>query len=100
MGSLLMAASNLGFVTEHQKQYLWKQMSARGYRLREPPELDFLRETPTVIESLLRVHREGLGYSVPELADLLHVGLPDLRSLYAVNDNQCVPSRPKLTILK
>ena len=100
MGALLMAASNLGFLTENQKQYLWKQMSARGYRLREPPELDFPRETPTVINSLLRVHREGLGYAPSELADLLHVGIHDMQTLYAGENKGNESGRPKLTIVK
>ncbi len=100
MGAILMAASNLGFLTENQKQYLWKQMSARGYRLREPPELDFDRETPTVIASLLNVHQEGLGFSVGDLVNLLRVPPSDLRSFYEVEDKKSGPTRPKMTILK
>jgi Zn-dependent peptidase ImmA (M78 family)/transcriptional regulator with XRE-family HTH domain len=98
MGALLMAADHHGFLTSNQKQYLWKQMSGRGYRLREPPELDLPYEKPSVVESLLDVHRGSLGYSFAELAGLLNSFESDLRELYPANDLE--PSRPKLTILK
>ncbi|MBW7835808.1 MAG: XRE family transcriptional regulator [Sphingomonadales bacterium] len=98
MGALLMAADKHGRLLPNQKQYLWKQMSARGYRLREPPELDFLREEPTILRNLLEVHRGALGYSITELAALLHLGETDLTALYQVNDN--APQRPRLTIVK
>ena len=98
MGALLMAADSQGFLTANQKQYLWKQMSARGYRLREPPELDFPQEQPTVVDSLLGVHRDNLGYSFAELAELLRLFETDMRALYPANDSG--PGRPKLTIVK
>jgi len=100
MAALLMAASKLGFLTENQGHYLWKQMSAKGYRLREPPETEFAQEQPTVIKSLIDVHQRGLGYSLDELASMLHTTISGMRDLYAVNDNSNGQSRPKLTILK
>lgn len=97
MGALLMAADKAGRLSANQKQYLWKQMSARGYRLREPPELDFAPEKPTVVKNLLDVHLGALGYAPEELAKLLHINPGDLSTLYPSNDNG---ARPKLTILK
>lgn len=99
MGALLMAAAKLGFLNNSQKQYLWKQMSARGYRLREPPELDFAREEPTVVRTLVKVHADGLGYSPDELASLLHVVPGELHALYPAS-LPGAPPRPKFTILK
>jgi Zn-dependent peptidase ImmA (M78 family)/transcriptional regulator with XRE-family HTH domain len=100
MGALLMAAGNLGFLTPSQKQYLWKQMSTRGYRLREPPELDFKREQPTIVESLIKVHQEGLGYSASEIMRLVHLNELDLRDLYSLGGAQGEETRPKFTIVK
>jgi Zn-dependent peptidase ImmA (M78 family) len=97
MAALLMAADSQGFLTANQKQYLWKQMSARGYRLREPPELDFPREAPTVVQSLVEVHRNSLGYSQSELAKLLHLQERDMQDFYPANDQR---PRPKLTIVR
>ncbi len=36
MQSLLMAAQDLGAVTDNQARYLWQQISKRGWRIREP----------------------------------------------------------------
>ena len=41
MQALLMRAKSLGFVDHNQNRYLWQQLSSRGWRLSEPPELDF-----------------------------------------------------------
>lgn len=100
MGALLMAASRLGFLTENQKTYLWKQMSARGYRLKEPPELDFPRETPTIIESLINVHKSGLGYTEGEIANILNIREFDLERLYGRMYRADNLAKPKFTILK
>lgn len=98
MGALLMAADKHGRLQPNQKQYLWKQMSARGYRLREPPELDFAHEQPSLLKNLLDVHSGALGYSPQDLATLLHAYDTELADLYAVG--AAVPGRPKLTIVQ
>jgi Zn-dependent peptidase ImmA (M78 family) len=97
MQALLMRATALGLVTKHQAQYLWKQINARRLRLREPPELDFDPERPTVISSMLRLHMDALGYSIEELAQMLHVRVSTLNGLYGVAPKE---QRPKFTILK
>lgn len=99
MASLLMAITDAQPLTSNQAQYLWKQMSARGYRLREPPELDFPHEIPTVLDSLLRVHREGLGYTLEDLGRFLHVHEHELNALYT-GWHKDEPRRPRITILK
>lgn len=99
MQSLLMAITDAMPLTSNQAQYLWKQMSARGYRLREPPELDFPHEVPTVVDSLFRVHREGLGYSLEDLARFFCVHEHELSELYSLGKSE-EPRRPRITILK
>jgi Zn-dependent peptidase ImmA (M78 family) len=99
MQSLLMAIAPIAPLSPNQTQYLWKQISARGYRLREPPELDFPHEEPSVIQSLLSVHREGLGYSLRELAGVLNVHDHELFDLYPIV-RPTEAARPRITILK
>lgn len=98
MQALLMRATALGFVTKNQAQYLWKQINARRLRLREPPELDFEHERPTVIGTMLRVHMDALQYSPSELCSLLHIQRDDLQTLYRLAE----PSqpRPRFTVMK
>ena len=67
MAALLMRAHKLKLLSDNQYTYLWKQMSARGYRLREPPETEFTPETPDLMRRIIRVHFDALGYSKAEL---------------------------------
>jgi Zn-dependent peptidase ImmA (M78 family) len=98
MQALLMRASALECLTKNQAQYLWKQISVRRMRLREPPELDFPREQPTVIATMLKLHEEALGYSMNELASLLHIHEADFRAMYQLDPTE--PEGPRLTIMK
>ena len=100
MAALIMRAHGLGFTAKNQHEYLWKQMSSRGYRLREPPELDFTRELPSVVPQLLSFHLSGLGYSRSDLATLLSVHEIELVRLYGMGDAGGEPKKPRLSILK
>jgi Zn-dependent peptidase ImmA (M78 family)/transcriptional regulator with XRE-family HTH domain len=80
--ALLMRGTSLEVIAKNRAQYLWKQINARRIRLREPPELDFAPESPTAINSFVRVHREALGYSEADLAALLHMLESDFRHTY------------------
>jgi Zn-dependent peptidase ImmA (M78 family)/transcriptional regulator with XRE-family HTH domain len=97
MQALLMRATALEFVTKHQAQYLWKQISAKRLRLREPPELDFAPEKPTVIETMLRVHREALQYSDADLARLLHFREHEMSKFYVMARPD---KRPRIAVMK
>lgn len=97
MQALLMRATALEFVSKNQAQYLWKQISARRLRLREPPELDFPPEKPTVIETMLRVHRDALGYSDTDLARLLHFREEEMGRFYVTAGPD---KRPRIAVLK
>lgn len=92
MQALLKRAGDLKYLSANQAQYLWKQISFRRYRLREPAHLDFAPEKPTVIETMLRLHIDALGYSRGDLAKVLHLLEPDLPGLYPF-ENQGKPPK-------
>jgi Zn-dependent peptidase ImmA (M78 family)/DNA-binding XRE family transcriptional regulator len=98
MQCILMKAKSLGLLSRNQEEYLWKQISARKWRLREPPELDFPVERPTVIRNLVDVFRVHLGYSNEELSKLLHVFDSGLDGLYP-SKQEDDRLRPKFTII-
>jgi len=98
MQALLMRATALDCLTKNQAQYLWKQINARRLRLREPPELDFPHEEPSIIPMILTTHRESLGYGLDELGVLLNERSADLMDMYPIE--QPTPERSRLTILK
>ena len=82
MQAILMRAKSLGLLTRNQEEYLWKQISVMKWRTREPVELDFEIEMPSVIPNLVKIFREHLGYSDSELSNLLHIFENELFALY------------------
>ena len=87
MQALLYRAKAVGAITANQSQYLWRQISALGYRRNEPPELDFPAEEPTVLPEMIRVHLEELGYEIEDLCSVLHVFEDDLRNIHPLPGN-------------
>jgi Zn-dependent peptidase ImmA (M78 family) len=99
MASLLMRARSIGLLAYNQERYLWQQFSIAKIRQSEPPELDFVAETATVLPDLLNAHIRELGYSIADLASLLHVQPPELASLYGLTVTQDTRP-PHLRIVK
>ena len=82
MAFLLHRSGKLNILTRHQAQYLWKKMSALGWRTREPQETDFAPEEPSVFPRLIQLHFEVLEYDLTELEKLLNTSIEDLRLIY------------------
>jgi Zn-dependent peptidase ImmA (M78 family)/transcriptional regulator with XRE-family HTH domain len=93
MASLLMRCQSIGAITDTQAQYLWRQMSAMGYRRAEPESIAIPREPSRVLAEILELHLRDLGYSATDLAKTLHVYPDELRALYAVKTNDEKPGR-------
>lgn len=85
MASLLMRARSLGLLAYNQERYLWQQFSIAKIRQSEPPELDFPPEKATVLPELIEAHIRQLGYSVSDLAGMLHLQPSELNSLYGLS---------------
>jgi Zn-dependent peptidase ImmA (M78 family)/transcriptional regulator with XRE-family HTH domain len=98
MSALLMRASSLGFLTEGQQQYLWKQFSILKIRMREPVQYDFPHEEPTVVSKIFEVHRGALGYDDTDLAKMLHVFPQSILEYYGVRFGG-PGNKPRLTIV-
>jgi Zn-dependent peptidase ImmA (M78 family) len=98
MQALLVRAKTLGFIDGNQYRYLWQIISAKGWRLREPPELDFPHETPTVLKSIISNHIKGLGYSISDLCNLVPIHEHEFMRMYGPIDDTR-PERPRLRIV-
>lgn len=98
MQAILMRAKSLDLIDYNQNRYLWQQISARGWRLREPPELDFPAESPSVMKSIIRNHISVLGYSLQDLCGLVPMYEADFLKLYG-SDGLDGPERPKLRLV-
>ena len=99
MQSLLMRATSLNCLTGNQARYLWQQISSRGWRLREPPELDFPPEIPMVLRKIIKAHMSDLGYTLSELAELVRVHESEFLNLYGKVE-QSEPPQPRLRIVR
>ncbi|WP_245421744.1 helix-turn-helix domain-containing protein [Rhodoplanes serenus] len=100
MQALLMRASALKFVTPNQSRYLWQQISSRGWRLREPAELDFAPEIPRVMHSIISAHLTDLGYSLAELSKLVRLHESEFTNMYgAATKSPPQQLRPRLQII-
>ena len=71
MQAILMKAGHLNTITQNQKQYLWRTISAKGYRLSEPVEPTIKDEEPTILRQIINLYKNDLNYSENELAQLI-----------------------------
>ena len=92
MAFLLYRVGALDILTRHQSEYLWKKISALGWRTREPQETDFPPEQPTVFPRLIRLHSDDLQYDLASLERLLNTSAADLQRIYGSYRGRGKPS--------
>jgi Zn-dependent peptidase ImmA (M78 family)/transcriptional regulator with XRE-family HTH domain len=97
---LLFQAREIGCLTDHQSEYLWKQISMKGWRTREPVETEFAHEEPTLFPRILNLHLQDLKYDVQDFSKLFHLEANDLRQLYGIQEMEAPVQRRTLHILK
>ncbi len=73
MQGILYRAQTLNLIGKSEAGWLWRQFSSLRIKLREPPELDFPIEAPSVLSKMVQLHLEVFGYSVNELSSLFHI---------------------------
>lgn len=98
MQSLLMSATALGAITSNQSRYIWTQISSRGWKTREPIELDFPFDLPTVLPAILDAHMKDFGFEVSELATICHMHEGEFRELYDIGTER-PNGKPRLRIV-
>ncbi|MEW9534895.1 ImmA/IrrE family metallo-endopeptidase [Agrobacterium radiobacter] len=98
VASLLYRAGAANLISENQSSYLWRQLSARGWRKTEPAETQFPHEATRLFDHILSLHRDSLGYTVSDFKKVLHLHEGELRSLYGVRDPDA--DKPRLRIVK
>jgi Zn-dependent peptidase ImmA (M78 family) len=101
MAALHYRAKELGYLSETQSRYIWQQFSIHKIKMKEPPELDFAPERPSVMPKVIQAHLQSLGYSMGEFSRLLKMTESELTDFYNLNDiNPSAPTpRPPLRIV-
>jgi Zn-dependent peptidase ImmA (M78 family)/transcriptional regulator with XRE-family HTH domain len=70
MAALIKRAFDLQKISERQYRRLFMELSAQGWKTREPIELP--TEEPTVLNSILRVHLMSHGFTAAELSKMVN----------------------------
>lgn len=86
MGAILVHAHRLGVIKPRQYQYLWTQMGKAGYRMREPAELDFPHDNPSLLKEILTVHKTGMGYTEDEISRKLELYIDEFRDKFGSSE--------------
>jgi Zn-dependent peptidase ImmA (M78 family) len=80
MAALAVRADRLNLITPYQSKMFWIEMGELGYRKREPNEPH--KETPSLLRQIVSFHKKKLGYSVSELAKMLHLSASEFQEMY------------------
>jgi Zn-dependent peptidase ImmA (M78 family) len=91
MQALLYRAQSLNLIEKQQATWLWRKISMDRIKLREPSQLDFEPEKPAVITRMVRLHLDTFGYTVDQLAELLHIHEKQLAEFYDLNATVSAP---------
>lgn len=93
MAALLMRSQSVGATSDAQAQYLWRQMSALGYRRAEPESVAVRREPAKVLSEIVDLHLRDLGYSIAELSSALHIHPSEMCMAYGIKPLDDRPAR-------
>ena len=94
MASIVYRAKTLGRITQGQYEYIWRQISAKGWRLNEPVALDVGNEQPTLLKALFTYLQEHMDYSNAELAQVLGLHYDELNEMYPL------ANQPRMRLVK
>jgi Zn-dependent peptidase ImmA (M78 family)/transcriptional regulator with XRE-family HTH domain len=83
MGALLERAKQLKTINSTQYRYMRVNFGRLHYNTREPAELDFPVEKPTLLSELVNAHIKELRFNVEDLAQLLNLFPEECAKLYA-----------------
>ena len=84
MAAILKRAHTLDKISERHYRYLWMQMGQRGYRSKEPVELDVPIEQCSTIEQMFDIHRDEFNYTDKELLAILDLRPDEFASWYGL----------------
>jgi Zn-dependent peptidase ImmA (M78 family) len=97
MQAALYRIAALDLATKNQCHYLWRQLSALGYRKQEPPSTEITGEAPGVVPKMLDLHMGRLGYSLADMANLACLHESEFAAMYGLRQ---AAQRPRLRVVK
>ncbi|WP_240780384.1 helix-turn-helix domain-containing protein [Serratia proteamaculans] len=85
MASIIFRAKTLGFLNQGQNEYIWRQMSSRGYRINEPVQLSRDGENPTLLAEIFEHVKQELEYDNDEISQVFSLNFDEIQKLYLIN---------------
>lgn len=82
MGALIVRAKTIGKIDHGTYSWLWRQMSIKGFRTREPSSLDFPPEQASLADALVFNLTNNMGYGPQDLERALHLTYSELSAMY------------------
>lgn len=79
--AMIYRCKDLGILNKHQVSYLWRQMSARNIREREPLDGDFTPERPSLLSAALNMLIENRVQTRSQIIEALKLNPSDIESL-------------------
>ena len=85
-------------ITPYQSKMFWIEMSKLGYRKVEPNEPP--RETPKLLKRMIDYHLGKLGYTIEQVAQILHLRVRSFEEMYGPDFIGLPPDRPARPALR
>lgn len=85
IAAMVMRGADLGFINENQKSNIFRQLSARGYRTKEPLDDDLIPEKPVLLERAIKILIDEKLFSIDELLDAVLFPVNDLKELASMD---------------
>jgi Zn-dependent peptidase ImmA (M78 family) len=98
VASLLYRAGASGLISDNQASYLWRQLSARGWRKTEPIETQFPYESARLFEHIVALHKDQLGYTIADFAKVLRFDSDEVANMYGLAQSSI--EKPRLWVVK
>lgn len=96
MQAIAYRAARLRLITPYQSKMFWIEMGKLGYRKREPNEPP--KEIPKLLRQMVEFHRQKLGYSPADLAELLRLSPVECETMYGPEFFE-PPRKPNLRVV-
>lgn len=93
MSALAVRANRLATISDNQYRYLMIKMAERGYKTREPAEIDIPVEETTLLKELIDFFLNELAYSIDDICKMLCIQIDDFERIY-------MGKRPRLKVVK
>jgi hypothetical protein len=84
--TLIYRAHELGIIADRQYRYLFEQVSIRGWRTREPENLDIPVEKPRTLRKIVELL--PFGNNLSHLAAELHLNVENVEEILNVYDGK------------